>query len=37
MRHSELFFSLKVHIDLVRTRLGSRRTELLGPIPNPAA
>jgi hypothetical protein len=29
MRHSDLFFSLKVHIDLVRTRLGSRRAELL--------
>jgi TRAP-type uncharacterized transport system substrate-binding protein len=28
MRHSDLFFSLKVHIDLVRTRLGSRRVEL---------
>ena len=29
MRHSELFFSLKVHIDLVRTRLASRHAELL--------
>jgi TRAP transporter TAXI family solute receptor len=28
IRHSDLFFSLKVHIDLVRTRLGSRRVEL---------
>ncbi len=32
MRHSDLFFSLKVHIDLVRTRLGSRRAELQGQI-----
>ena len=30
-RHSELFFSLKVHIDLVRARLASRRAELLKP------
>jgi TRAP-type uncharacterized transport system substrate-binding protein len=29
MRHSELFFSLKVHIDLVRAHLTSRRVELL--------
>jgi TRAP transporter TAXI family solute receptor len=29
MRHSELFFSLKVHIDLVRDRLATRRRELL--------
>ena len=29
MRHSDLFFSLKIHIDLVRTHLASRRTELL--------
>ena len=28
MRHSDLFFSLKAHIDLVRARLGSRRAEL---------
>jgi hypothetical protein len=28
MRHSDLFFSLKAHIDLVRARLGSRRDEL---------
>lgn len=32
MRHSDLFFSLKAHIDLVRTRLGSRRAELQGQI-----
>jgi TRAP transporter TAXI family solute receptor len=31
MRHSEMFFSLKVHIDLVRARLASRRDELLKP------
>ena len=30
IRHSELFFSLKVHIDLVRARLASRRAELHG-------
>jgi hypothetical protein len=30
MRHSELFFSLKVHIDLVRARLASRGAELRG-------
>jgi hypothetical protein len=30
MRHSELFFSLKVHIDLVRARLALRRAELHG-------
>jgi TRAP transporter TAXI family solute receptor len=29
MRHSELFFSLKAHIDLVRDRLAMRRGELL--------
>jgi TRAP transporter TAXI family solute receptor len=32
MRHSDLFFSLKAYIDLVRTRLGSRRAELQGQI-----
>jgi len=32
MRHSELFFSLKAHIDLVRSRLGSRRADTLRPI-----
>jgi TRAP-type uncharacterized transport system substrate-binding protein len=33
MRHSELFFSLKVHIDLVRDHLTSRRVELLKQAP----
>jgi hypothetical protein len=28
MRHSDLLFSLKAHIDLVRACLGSRRAEL---------
>lgn len=28
VRHSDLLFSLKVHIDLVRSRLGSRRAEI---------
>jgi len=37
MRHSELFFSLKVHIDSVRTRLRMRRAELLAPLANRAA
>jgi hypothetical protein len=36
MRHSELFFSLKVHIDLVRDHLASRRVELLKQVPKAA-
>jgi hypothetical protein len=30
MQHSDLFFSIKSHLDDVRTRLGSRRAELRG-------
>jgi hypothetical protein len=36
MRHSNLFFSIKSHIDLVRLRLGSRRAELRGQMTNAA-
>jgi hypothetical protein len=32
VRHSDLFFSIKSHIDLVRARLASRRGELCGPV-----
>lgn len=32
VRHSDLFFSIKSHIDLVRARLASRRGELRGPV-----
>ena len=30
MQHSDLFFSIKSHLDLVRSQLGLRRTELPG-------
>jgi TRAP transporter TAXI family solute receptor len=36
MRYSSLFFSLKVHINLVRTRLGARRAELRSQLPKAA-
>jgi len=28
MRYSDVYFSVKSHLDLVRTRIGSRRAEL---------
>jgi hypothetical protein len=31
MRYSNVYFSLKSHLDLVRTRIGSRRAELAAP------
>jgi hypothetical protein len=31
MKHSDLFFSMKSHLDVVRMRLGLRRAELLKP------
>ena len=36
MRHSDLFFFDKSHIDLVRLRLGSRRAELRSQLTNAA-
>jgi hypothetical protein len=36
MQHSDLFFSIKSHLDLVRIQLGLRRAELAAGLPRAA-